>query len=233
MDGVGKKQDGRGAPATGGVASARTGDDQELISALRAGQEAAFASLLDQYHSSMLRLARMYVHGQAVAEEVVQEAWLGVLEGIHGFEARSSLKTWIFRIVMNRAKTRAQREGRTIPFSALRDATTGDGEPSVEPGRFFPADHPLRARHWAVSPRAWGGSPEERLLSKETRAFIEQTIASLPSSQGEVIARRDIDGWTSAEVRELLGLSEANQRVLLHRARAKVRRALERYFGDP
>jgi RNA polymerase sigma-70 factor (ECF subfamily) len=172
----------------------------------------------------------IYVADRATAEDVVQEAWLGVLRGLDRFEERASLKTWIFRILVNRARTRAQREGRTIPFSAAWNPETEPSEPAVDPGRFLDASHPRQPGHWASPPESWGSSPEERLLARETRAYIEQAIAALPPSHREVITLRDIQGWSSEAVCHLLNISEANQRVMLHRARSKVRAALERYL---
>jgi RNA polymerase sigma-70 factor (ECF subfamily) len=156
----------------------------------------------------------------------VQEAWLRVLGALDRFEGRSSLKTWVFRILVNTAKTRAQREGRTIPFSALQDAWRVP-EPAVDAGRFLPDDHPLHPGGWAVPPR---DLPEEQLLARETRERIAAAIEALPASQRAVISLRDVEGWTSEEVRNALDLSEVNQRVLLHRARARVRQALEDYL---
>ncbi len=203
----------------------------ELISALRDGDEDAFVTLIERYHAPMLRLAAMYV-SKGLAEEVAQDAWLGVLNGIHGFEARSSLKTWIFRILMNRTKTRLQREGRSIPFSALWDPAVEPAEPSVDPDRFLDAHHPQWPNHWRTPPQSWGESPEDRLLAKETQAYLQEAIDSLPPSQREVITLRDIKGYTPEEVCDILSISDANQRVLLHRARSGVRRALERYFEE-
>jgi RNA polymerase sigma-70 factor (ECF subfamily) len=199
-------------------------EEQRLVQALRNRDEAAFASLLDRYSSSMARVARLYVRSSAVADEVVQETWLAVIEGIERFEGRSSLKTWIFRILTNIAKTRAEREGRTLPFSAFADAEDG---PSVEPDRFLDASHPIWPHHWSSPPRSF---PEERLLQSETLGVVERAIDTLPPAQQAVITLRDVDGWSSEEVRNALSLSETNQRVLLHRARSKVRRALEDYF---
>ena len=210
-------------------------EDVHLIELLRSGNEAAFESLVDCHSAALLRLAKLFVKTQAVAEEVVQETWIAVLEGLSRFEGRSSLKTWIFRILTNHAKTRAQREGRSIPFSSLPDVDkefsldkSGD-YPAVDPDRFWPADH-QNPGHWISFPSDWREMPEERLLSQETRACIDRAIAALPPGQREVIILRDIEGWTSDETCSLLGLSAANQRVLLHRARSKVRRALENYF---
>jgi RNA polymerase sigma-70 factor, ECF subfamily len=210
----------------------RRDEEAALVRALRDGHEDAFVTLIQRYHAPMLRLASMYV-SRAVAEEVVQETWLGVLNGIRGFEARSSLRTWIFRILMNRTKTRMQRERRSIPFSALWDPAAEPAEPSVDPDRFLDATHPQLPHHWRTPPQSWGASPEDRLLSKETRAHIHQAIDALPPSQREVIMLRDVVGCAPEEVCEILSISDTNQRVLLHRARSKVRRALEKYFEEP
>jgi RNA polymerase sigma-70 factor (ECF subfamily) len=202
--------------------------DLHLARALRAGDEQAFAELVARYHASLLRVAMIYVRNRTVAEEVVQETWLGVIEGLERFESRSLLKTWIFRILTNRAKTRATRERRTIPFSALA-SEDDEGGPSVEPERFL-SDDTRWAGHWASPPSSWSTTPEDRLVSKETLALIRSVIDALPPMQAQVITLRDVDGWSSDEVCALLDLSEANQRVLLHRARSKVRAALERYL---
>jgi len=199
------------------------------VMALRARDEAAFAELIDRYHSSLVRLAMSFVSSRAVAEEVAQEAWVGVLKGIDRFEGRSSLRTWIYRILTNTAKTRAQREARSIPFASLGGG--GEDQPSVDPDRFLPADDAHWAGHWASYPRRWDDVPEARLLGGETQEVIRQAIDKLPYNQGEVIRLRDVEGFSSAEVCDLLSISEANQRVLLHRARTKVRAALESYLG--
>jgi RNA polymerase sigma-70 factor (ECF subfamily) len=206
-------------------------NDRQLVEALRRGEETAFASLLDNYHAALTRLAQIYVSNRHVAEELVQETWLAVLQGIHRFEGRSSLKTWIFRILINQAKKRAQREGRQIPFSALWQSDSEPHEPAVEPERFI-MDDPDSLGHWTVYPHSWDDIPESRLLSAETQACLLRAIETLPPSQREVISLRDLEGWSSPEVCSLLGVSEANQRVLLHRARSKVRRALEQYFDE-
>ena len=205
----------------------RQRSEAELVEALRAGDEAAFMSLVEMYSGALLRVAMMYVSSRAVAEEVVQDTWVGVLRGIDGFEGRSSLKTWIFRILTNTAKTRGQREGRTIPFSSI--APGGEDEPSVDPDRFLPADH-ARPGSWALGPTSWP-TPEEALAAGETRELILREIERLPPLQRAVITLRDIEGWPSQEVCNALEVSETNQRVLLHRARSKVRTALEHYFG--
>ena len=178
--------------------------------------------LVERYHASMVRVATSFVPSRAVAEEVAQETWLAVLGGIDRFEGRSTLKTWIFRILVNRARTRGAREARSVPFASLQRE---EGEPAVDPDRF------LADGAWASPPRPWEGQPEERLLSAEAREVIEAAIEKLPPAQRQVITMRDVEGYESAEVRDLLDLSEGNQRVLLHRARSKVRQALEEYLG--
>ncbi len=198
------------------------------MAALRAGDETAFAGIVRDWHSSLLRVAQIFVPSRAVAEDVVQETWLRVLGALDRFEGRSTLKTWVFRILVNTAKTRAQREGRTIPFSALQDASRVP-EPSVEPERFLPDDHPLQPGGWASPPR---DLPEERLLAAETRELIAAAIEALPANQRAVISLRDVEGRSSDEVRNALDISEVNQRVLLHRARSRVRRALEEYVTN-
>ena len=211
------------------IAAPATAEEVALVEALRRGDEKAFASLIDRYHSSLLRLAMSYVATKEAAEDVVQETWMGVLSGIDRFEGRSSLKTWIFRILVNRAKTKGVRERRSVPFSALE----GDGaekEPSVDPSRFQEGTRSAGA--WSAPPESWEGIPEERLLAGETRAVVEAAIAMLPAMQRAVITLRDVRGFTSQEACEVLGLTEANQRVLLHRARSKVRARLEEYLGS-
>src|SRR4051812_32299630 len=198
--------------------------DAELLIRLRRGDEDAFMELVDRYGPLMLRIALSHVPTRAVAEEVVQEAWLGVLQGLGRFEGRSSLKTWILRIVANRARTRGERERRSVPLSSLEPA--GD-EPAVDPDRFLPPDHPLYPGGWSAPPQAW---PDERLLAKETLTQVRESIAKLPPRQQEVIVLRDVEGWEPEEVCAALELTEGNQRVLLHRARSKVRGDLERYF---
>jgi RNA polymerase sigma-70 factor (ECF subfamily) len=203
-------------------------EDRRLMELLRAGDETAFMMLVERYQPAMLRIARMYVSTSAIAEEVVQDAWLGVLKGLERFEGRSSLRTWIFRILVNTAKTRGQREHRSVPFSSVW--SPGEEEPAVDPGRFLAEADPNGPGHWDTAPSSWETVPEDRLLSKETLARVTAAIDLLPPSQREVIRLRDVMGWTSQEVRNALDLSETNQRVLLHRARSKVRRALEDYL---
>jgi len=204
-------------------------DERALVLALRRRDESAFEALVEQYHVPLRRYALTFVRSSAVADEVVQETWLGVLRGIDRFEGRSSLKTWIFQILTNTAKTRAEREGRTVPLSALA-GLEGD-EPSVDPNRFLDEQHERWPGHWAAPPSRWDELPEEALLGHETLAVLEQAIAALPDMQRRVIELRDVEGWTSQEVCDFLGLSEANQRVLLHRARSKARAALEAHLA--
>jgi RNA polymerase sigma-70 factor (ECF subfamily) len=196
-------------------------DERELIERLRAGDEAAFMALVERYGPLMLRIALTHVRTRAVAEEVVQEAWLGVLSGIDRFEGRSSLKTWILRILTNRARTRGEREGRSVPLSSL------NGEPAVDPDRFLGPDHPRYPGGWSAPPHPW---PEQHVLAAETLKHVRAAIERLPARQQEVIVLRDVEGWDAGEVCDALGLSEGNQRVLLHRARSKVRGELERYL---
>ena len=168
------------------------------------------------------------MRSSAVAEEVVQEAWLGVLQGIQNFEGRSSLRTWIFRILVNTAKTRAEREGRTVPLSAF---TLHDDDPAVDPSRFLDQQHERWPGHWASPPARWDEVPEEYLAGRETLDALESAIDALPPMHKQVIVLRDIEGWPAEEVCDLLGLSVGNQRVCLHRARSRVRQVLEDEFG--
>jgi RNA polymerase sigma-70 factor (ECF subfamily) len=214
-------------PTTSVYVSSR--EDALLVDALRRGDEAAFVELVGRYGALMLRVARLYVPTRSVAEEVVQETWLGVLRGIDRFEGRSSFKTWLLRILTNIAKTRAEREGRSVPFSALAQAELETSEASVDPDRFFPQGERW-ANYWASSPRRFDDLPESQLLSAETFAVAREAIDGLPDAQRTVITMRDIAGFASEDVCNVLGLSEGNQRVLLHRARSRVRRALELHF---
>jgi RNA polymerase sigma-70 factor, ECF subfamily len=200
-----------------------------LIAALCNGDEQAFANLVDRHSSAMIRVAMAYVPSRAAAEEVVQETWIGVARGIGRFEGRSSLKTWIFRILTNVAMRAGARERRSMPFSSLAEPEF-TSEPSVDPDRFLPADHALFPGHWAIMPTRWP-TPEEGLLAGETRAVIAAAIDELPAAQRTVIALRDVEGWSSEEVSEALEISAGNQRVLLHRARSRVRTAIEDYYG--
>jgi len=218
------------APTPAGDA-APAGDDARLVAALRAGDEAAFLALVERYHATLVRMATLYVADRAMAEEVAQETWLCLLQGLDRFEGRSSLRTWLCHILLNRARTRARREERAIPFAALGDPAVAPGEPAVGPARFLPADHPRWPRRWASAPQGWGDAPEERFLAGELRGQLGTAIAALPPGQRAVLTLRDVEGWAAGEVCNVLGISETNQRVLLHRARSRVRRALERYLA--
>ena len=204
--------------------------ERAFVAALRRGDEAAFVELVAQHGASLLRLARTFVRDRAVAEEVVQETWLAVLDGIDRFEGRSSLKTWIFQILSNRAKTRAVRERRSAPFSSLAGADEDD-EGAVDADRFRPESHRWGG-HWAAAPADWSILPEERLLGRETLAHAHAAIETLPPRQAEVLVLRDVEGWSPGEVCAALQISDGNQRILLHRARSKVRAALEVYFAQ-
>lgn len=195
-----------------------------LLARLRSGDERAFETLVERLYPTMLAVARHYVSSRAVAEEVVQEAWVGVLKGLDRFEGRSSLRTWILRILVNTAKTRGARDARTVPFASLAPQ---DDEPAVEPGRFRGPDDPFPG-HWRAYPGNWQRLPEEALAERETLDVVLSTIQQLPPPQRLVITMRDIQGCDAAEVCAALDVSEGNQRVLLHRARSKVRSALER-----
>lgn len=205
--------------------------DAGLIEGLRAGDESAFADVIDRYGPAMLRVARMHVRDRAVAEDVVQETWLAVLDGIGRFEGRSSLKTWLFTILTNRAKTRAERERRTVPVSAVAAREASADQPAVDPERFIDATAERFPSAWAAPPSTWSTLPEERLLSQETLGRVADAIEALPEAQREVIRLRDVEGFTAAEVATALDITDGNQRVLLHRARARVRGALEDYLG--
>ena len=201
---------------------APTWDDRDLVASLRAGDEQAFAALIDGWSGSMLRMARTHVPTDSLAEEVVQDTWLAVLTGLDRFRGESSLRTWVYRILLNQAKTKGVRERRTVPFASL---TTRDG-PTVDPSRFEDAGHP-HAGGWRRSPDAW---PEQSLLSSEVHEVVARALESLPARQRAVVALRDLDGHTAEEVSEVLMISPGNQRVLLHRGRAVVRAHLEQYF---
>lgn len=202
-----------------------TDADDLLVRSLRAGDERAFEKLINRYYPQMLRLAIGFVRSCDEADEVIQETWLAVLSGIDRFEARSSFKTWLFHILMNRARTRARREARTLPFSALavRDSASADAE---DPAARFEVASPI----WAGAPSR-SRTPEDHLLASELRVQIDAAIAELPRNQQEVLTLRDIEGWSAREVCNALELSETNQRVLLHRARVKVRDALIPYIN--
>ena len=199
-----------------------------LVAALRAGDERAFTWLLDRYYHTMLRVAEMHVATKEAAEDVVQDTFLGVIEGIDRFEERSSLRTWMFRILVNRAKTRGERDNRTRPFSSL-ESELETGEPSVDPERFLSDGR--WAGFWGAPPSAHD-LPEARLVATEAGDQLAAAIRALPPAQRVVLTLRDVEGFAASDVCELLEISEGNQRVLLHRARSKVRAALEQYLDE-
>jgi len=188
--------------------------DDDLVRRLRSGDESAFAELIDAYHSSMVRFARTFVSSTAVAEEVAQDTWLAVLRGIDRFQGRSSLKTWIFRILANRARSTGAREQRTVPVD-IQDTA------AVESRRFDAAGV------WTVPPARWSDEVDERISAEAFVAEARRAIARLPESQRAVVTLRDLEGLSSKEVCDVLGISEANQRVLLHRGRSRMRAAFE------
>ena len=213
----------------GPTADKRTAEG-DFIDRLRGGDEAAFVCLINMYSASLRRVALAFVSNDAVADEVVQETWLAVLTGLARFEGRSSVRTWIFKILTNRAKTRGIRERRTINFSALEDPYEPN-EAAVDPARFLPASHSIWPGHWASPPEHWSSSAEDAVVGRETMGVLQRGLESLPPAQRIVVALRDVHGWPAAEVCDVLGLSEANQRVLLHRGRSRLRGALEVYFA--
>jgi RNA polymerase sigma-70 factor (ECF subfamily) len=195
---------------------------------LREGDESAFVELVERYHAPLKRLARSFGATDAVADEIVQDTWLGALHGLDGFEERSSLKTWLFTILKNQARHRAAREKRSVPFSAFDASDDEDAGPVVDPDRFRgPGDQ--WPGGWLTPPRPWE-EPDRRFASMETRERLRGAMAGLPARQRVVVALRDVEGLTSDEVCEVLEISEANQRVLLHRGRSAIRNQLEEYI---
>jgi len=197
--------------------------DGALIDRLLAGDEAAFALLVERFHGHLIRVAQVFVRDRSVAEEVVQDTWVAVVQGLPSFERRSSLETWIFRILTNRARTRGVREARSTPLSAFE---SDEGEPAVDPARF------TERGGWASPPRRWEDQDPERLLMRgETMLVLQQALDALPPNQRAVVVLRDVEGLEAAEVCNMLEVSETNMRVLLHRGRAKLRAALEAHLG--
>lgn len=208
----------------GTVDAPERSEDRALVERLRAGDEQTFAALVDGWSGWMLRLARAHVPTTSAAEEVVQETWLAVLEGLDRFRGEASLRTWVYRILLNQAKRRGVRESRTVPFASLGPEDQG---PTVDPDRFQGPDE----RHpggWRQFPDEW---PEQVALTREVREVVTVALTELPPRQRVVVALRDLDGHTADEVCDLLDISAGNQRVLLHRGRAVVRAHLERYFA--
>jgi len=197
-------------------------DDRLLVRRLRAGDEAAFAELVDRYHQPLRRLAMSFVRTNSAAEDVVQETWEGVVKGIERFEERSSLKTWIFRILVNRARTRGVKDARSVPFSSLGDEASG---PSVDPDAFN--DDGM----WRHRPAVLAEDPDHRLLAGELRERLVAAVEVLPPRQQAVITLRDIVGLPADEVAAMLEITDGNQRLLLHRARSGVRAQLAEYVG--
>jgi RNA polymerase sigma-70 factor (ECF subfamily) len=199
------------------------GDDEALLRALLNGDDRVFSELVDRWSGMMLRLALTHIKSQPIAEEIVQEAWLTVVHSLDRYERRSSLRTWVLGIVVNLARSRARAERRSILRSSTSDGSV------VDPSRFLGADHPRWPHHWAAEPAVWR-TPEDELLASETRDVLLHAIDALPAAQREVLVLRDLDGLNAAEACNILGLTDTHQRVLLHRARSRVRAALEGYF---
>lgn len=200
-------------------------EESDLLRRLRARDEAAFGELIDRHHGALLRVAQLFVSSRAIAEEVVQDTWLAAFDGIDEFEGRATIKTWLFRIVANRARTRGVKESRSVPFSAMTDIDA-PFEPAVDPSRFAPSGR------WSAPPQRWDDdTPEKRLLSRETLGKLEVALLALPENLRAVVMLRDVEGVDADAVCEILAISDANQRVLLHRARARLRSLLEQYVG--
>ena len=200
-----------------------------LVDRLRAGDSRAFRELVQTHHANLIRLAGTFVPSHAVAEEVVQETWIAVIRGIDRFEQRSTLKTWITRILVNIARTKGVKERRTVPMSSVGDENT-DG-PAVDAYRFAGPGGRSAKGSWTHPPALWSQLPEEVVGSGETISLVVETIAKLPEQQKSVVMLRDVEDWSSSEVCAALGITEANQRVLLHRGRSTVRRILEDRLG--
>jgi len=210
-----------------GSTSGRASEESRFVDALRSGDETAFAQAVDRFTPAMLRLARVYGLGVDAAEDVVQEAWLRVVRSLDQFEGRSSFRTWLFVILGNCARGRSEAERRSVPVSGFE----GEGSPAVDESRFFPAQHPRWAGMWTTLVDSWETLPDERLLAREARDRFREAIDALPARYAAVFVLRDVEGWSSDEVCVVLDLSPENQRVLLHRARTRLRAALEEYLG--
>lgn len=206
-------------------------DETALVEALRRGDREAFATLVDANGAWMMRIALSHVSSRASAEDAVQEAWLRCLRGLDGFEGRSALKSWLFVIVTNCARRRAEHDSRSVPFSELvrREAESIEPEPLED--RFFDSSHPRWPGAWTTFSHGWEALPEQRLLAGEVSARIECAAAQLSDGQRAVFLLRDVEGWSSEDVCNALEISGSNQRVLLHRARHAIRAALEEYFA--
>jgi len=213
--------------AQGGALAMLSAEDRGLVERLRSGDERTFLTMVEKNHRAMVRVALGHVSSEAVAEEVVQEAWIGILQGLDRFEGRCPLRAWMFRILVNCAKLRGSREARSVPFSALESENEEGKKRPAE--SFRPPDDPRWPGHWAHGPERW---VDERLADSEALLRIRAEIEKLPPNQRQVITLRDIDDWDSSEVCEALQISESNQRVLLHRARTKVRQALAGWAAE-
>src|SRR5262245_54020420 len=231
----------RGPMEAGAKADRGRASEAEVVDALRRGDEEAFSRLVDQNNAALRRIARLYVSSSAVVDDIVQETWLAVVQGVWAFEGRSSLRTWITRILINRAKTRALREERTVPLGALAATLSGAKIPSRPVSEASDRDRRMpRARQRdlpAASQRPLAlrdpdPSPEDRLLTQEARVQIRAAIEALPEKQRLVITMKDVEGLSSEEVCNVLGLNETNQRVILHRARARVRTMLAMFLQE-
>jgi RNA polymerase sigma-70 factor (ECF subfamily) len=205
-------------------------DDAELVRRLRERDETAFAVILDAWSPGMLRLARTFVSTAASAEEVLQDTWLAVIIGVRSFEGRSSLRTWVYRILVNTAKRCGERESRTVPWSSVADGWDETAVPTVDPTRFQSAEEEFPG-HWRDWPRQWPPSPERQAIATELRSVLDSAVDGLPARQRIVVLLRDVQGYPSDEVCAILDITAANQRVLLHRGRAAVRARLEHYFA--
>ena len=203
-------------------------DESALVESLRAGDEQAFAALVDRHTPGLLRVARTCVRDQGAAQEVVQETWLALLNSLDRFEQRSSLQTWLYRVVLNQARRRGVKDARTVPLSSLA-APSSDG-PTVDPRRFLPADDPVWPGHWSQPPRGWQRDPQVQLQSAELLDQLRRSIDVLPARQREVLVLRAVEGLSTEQVADVLELTVGNTRVLLHRGRAKVRQSLEEYL---
>jgi RNA polymerase sigma-70 factor (ECF subfamily) len=202
--------------------------ESDIVEALRAGDEEAFTALVERYSSAMLRIAWAYVSTKSAAEDVVQETWLVALSAIHRFEGLSSLRTWLFGILLNVARARRMKDQRDVPFSAIFPEEAG---PVVDPERFLPPDHAEAPHHWATPPRHWS-VPDTVLLSSEVRVEIRRALDSLPPRQAAIVSLHDIQGYSVAEICDFLAISAGNARVLLHRGRAGIREKIEKYLDD-